>query len=146
MAARLPGPSPKTRLGFREHETDEQYASYQRDIEQFTRNHAVFLRFCQVLCTHLGNHLTCREGPCRRNGACTGIRDQDRFDIPSVLFPPCVPLDYEITETYRQEIVAEAKRLAARGNEGGPPENGGGAARKRKGHRPLPVARPAKTA
>jgi hypothetical protein len=32
-----------------------------------------------------------------------------------VLFPPCVPLDREIIETYRAEIVAELKRIVARG-------------------------------
>lgn len=99
----------------REHETDDQYASYQEDIEQFTCNHAVYLGLCQELCTLLGNHRTCAEGPCRRNGACAGIRDQDRFDIPLVLFPPCVPLDLEIMETYRMEIIAELKRIVARG-------------------------------
>lgn len=108
-------------------ETDEQYADYQRDIEQFTCNHSIYLGLCQMLCTHLGNHSACAEGPCRRNGACAGIRDQDRFDIPLVLFPPCVPLDLEIVETYRQEIIAEMKRIVARGEDG-------------------PVARPAKTA
>ena len=83
-----------------------------------------------------------------------------------MLFPPCVPLDPEIIETYRQEIIAEIKRLVAKENEGRPkaepvtagrrppgalaegqpPETGGGAARERKGHCSLPVARPAKTA
>jgi hypothetical protein len=113
-------PRLKLRLAPRgKHETDEQYASYQRDIEQFTCNHSLYLGLCQMLCAHLGNHLTCAEGPCRRNGACAGIRDQDRYDIPLVLFPPCVPLDLEIIETYRQEIIAEPKRIVARG-EGGP--------------------------
>ena len=94
-----------------ERETDEQYASYRRGIEQFTCNHARYLGLCRLLCTHLGNHLKCREGACRRNGACAGIRDQDRFGIPLVLFPPCVPLDLEIIETCRQEIIAEIKRV-----------------------------------
>ena len=84
-------------------------------FEQFTSTHAVYLGLCQELCTLLGNHLKCAEGPCRRNGACAGIRDQDRFGIPLVLFPPCVPLDREIIETYRAEIVAELKRIMARG-------------------------------
>jgi hypothetical protein len=131
-------------------QTDEQYEAYRRDIEQFTCTHSIYLGLCQELCTHLGNHHACAEGPCRRNGACAGIRDQDRFGIPFVLFPPCVPLDREIIETYREEIVAELKRVVARGEdalaEGQPPENGGGSARERKDPPPLPVARPAKTA
>jgi hypothetical protein len=96
-------------------QTEEQYAIYQRDIEQFTCNHAVYLGLCQELCTLLGNHQTCAEGPCRRTGVCSGIRDQDRYDIPHVLYPPCVPFDLEIMETYRQEIIAELKRIVARG-------------------------------
>lgn len=56
------------------------------------------------------------------------IRDQNRFGIPLVLFPPCVPLDLEIIETYREEVVAELKRVAAGSDSS------------------LPVARPAKTA
>ena len=95
-------------------ETDEQYASYRRDIEQFTCDHALDRGLCQLLCTHLGNHLKCQEGPCRRNGACAGVRDQDRFGIPLVLFPPCVPLDREIIETYRQEIIAELRRVGGK--------------------------------
>ena len=107
-------PRLKLRLAPRgKQETDEQYAAYRRDIEQFTCDHAIYLGLCQLLCTHLGNHLTCAEGPCRRNGACAGIRDQNRFDILLVLFPPCVPLDREITETYRMEIIAELKRIVA---------------------------------
>ena len=97
------------------HKTDEQYEIYRRGIEEFTSTHAIFLGLCQLLCTHLGNHLTCAEGPCRRNGACAGVRDQDRFVIPIVLFPPCVPLDLEIIETYRAEIIAELKRIVANG-------------------------------
>ncbi len=98
-------------------ETDEQYAAYRRDIEQFTCTHAAFLGVCQMLCTLLGNHYTCAEGPCRRNGACSAIRDQDRFDIPLVLFPPCVPLDSEIIETSRREIIAVLRRIVVGGND-----------------------------
>jgi hypothetical protein len=104
----------------RQDQTDEQYASYRRHIEEFTSTHAIYLGLCQLLCTHLGNHHACSEGPCRRNAACSAIRDQDRFHIPLVLFPPCVPLDHEIIETYRQELIAELKRIVARGNEGRP--------------------------
>jgi len=113
-------PRLKLRLAPRgKHETDEHYTSYQRHTEQFTCAHAIYLGLCQMLCTHLGNPVTCTEGPCRRNGVCAGIRDQDRFDIPLVLFPPCVSLDREIIETYRQELIAEIKRVVARGNEPG---------------------------
>ena len=37
--------------------------------------------------------------------------------MPLVLFSPCVPLDREIIETYRQEIIAELKRVVARGED-----------------------------
>ena len=111
-------PRLKLRLAPRgKRETDEQYEAYRRNIEEFTCSHAVYLGFCQELCTLLGSHHACAEGPCRRTGACAGIRDQDRFDIPLVLFPPCVPLDREIIETYRREIVAEIRRLVAKENE-----------------------------
>jgi hypothetical protein len=109
---------PRLRLGFARQgprQTDEQYAAYRRDIEQFTCTHSIYLGLCQQLCTFLGNHRTCAEGPCRRTGVCSGIRDQDRYNIPLVLFPPCVPLDLEIIWTYRDEIVAEIKRVVARG-------------------------------
>lgn len=153
-------PRLKLRLAPRgKNETDAQYEAYRRDIEQFTCTHAIYLGLCQELCTLLGNHLACPEGPCRRTGACAAVRDQDRFDIPLVLFPPCVPLDREIIEAYRQEIVAELRRVVARGGaERRPQETGGGAAQSqrpgemvgrkagRKGHRSVPVARPAKTA
>ena len=120
-------PRLKLRLAPRgKRETAEQYEAYRRGIEEFTCTHSIYLGLCQELCTHLGNHLTCTEGPCRRTGCCAGIRDQDRFAIPLVLFPPCVPLDREIIETYRQEIIAELGRVVARGE--------------------APVARPAKTA
>jgi hypothetical protein len=123
----------------RQDQTDEQYASYRRHIEEFTSIHAIYLGLCQLLCTHLGNHHACSEGPCRRNSACSAIRDQDRFHIPLVLFPPCVPLDHEIIETYRQELIAELKRIVARGNENHPPETGGGAARERNDPPPSPL-------
>jgi hypothetical protein len=99
------------------HETDEQYALHRRDFERFTCTHAIWLGLCQQLCTHLGNHRTCSEGACRRNGACAGIRDQNRYWLPLLVYPPCVPLDREIMETYRMEIVAEIKRVVARGSD-----------------------------
>ncbi len=96
------------------HQTDEQYASYRRTIEEYNCAHAIYLGLCHLLCTLLGNHAACAEGLCRRNGRCSAIRDQDRFGIPLVLFPPCVPLDREIIETYRKELVAELKWIVAR--------------------------------
>jgi hypothetical protein len=97
------------------HETDEQYALYRRDFERFTCTHAIWLDLCQQLCTHLGNHRTCAQGACRRNGACAGIRDQTRYWLPLLVYPPCVPLDREIMETYREEIKAELNRWEAEG-------------------------------
>ena len=148
-------------------ETDEQYESYRRDIEQFTCNHAIYLGLCQDALHPSRQPLACAEGPCRRNGLCAGIRDQDRFDIPLVLFPPCVPLDREIIGDLPP---GDHRRDQAGGGEGnevrpkaepatagrrppgalaeGQPRAKPAAARprERKGHRPLPVARPAKTA
>ena len=94
-------------------ETDEQYAIYRSGFERFTNTHAAWLGLCQQLCTHLGNHRACREGACRRTGACAGIRDQARYWLPLLVYPPCVPLDREIMETYREEIVAELSRCEA---------------------------------
>ncbi|MEW9838615.1 hypothetical protein ABUE29_25940, partial [Mesorhizobium sp. ZMM04-4] len=110
----------------RPHETDEQYAIYRRCFERFTCAHAVWLGLCQRICTGLGNHRACREGACRRNGVCAGVRDQTRYWLPLLVYPPCVPLDREIMETYREEIKAEVRRLVGRDQA------------------PLPVARPAK--
>jgi hypothetical protein len=111
----------------RPHQTDEQYAICRSGFERHTNTHAVWLGLCQLLCSKLGNHRTCREGVCRRNGACRGIRDQRRYSLPLLIYPPCVPLDREIMETLRMEIVAEVKRVMAEA----PTQ---------------PVARPAKTA
>ena len=91
----------------REYETDEQYKSYRRGIERFTRIYGVYHGLCQMLCTWLGNHETCNEGVCRRNGACCSRRDEDRFTLPILIYPPCVPIDLDIMETYRAEIIAE---------------------------------------
>jgi len=87
------------------HETEEQYAIYRSYFERFTNTHAVLLGLCQEFCSLLGNHRTCAEGVCRRNGACSGIRDQGRYWLPLLVYPPCVPLDREIMETYREEVL-----------------------------------------
>ena len=98
----------------RERETDEQYEIYRRDIERQTRAYGVFHGFCQDLCTWLGNHETCNEGACRRTGACCSRRDEDRFHLPILIYPPCVPIDLDIMETYRAEIIAELRRFRAK--------------------------------
>ena len=61
----------------------------------------------------MGNQLTCPEGICRRKGICFGMRDEERYSLAFLVFPPCVPLDLEIIETCRQEISTELKRVAA---------------------------------
>jgi hypothetical protein len=51
-------------------------------------------------------------------------RDGDRFTIPQVLFPPCIPLDAEIMETYRMEVVrvcSEERAARKAAGEDGPP-------------------------
>jgi hypothetical protein len=101
-------------------ETAAQYASYRADIERNTAAHIFGLYICQKLCTFLENFLTCPQGECRRRGICCGMRDEERYWLPILIYPPCVPLDLEITETYRQEIGATFKRLKA-GREAPPP-------------------------
>jgi hypothetical protein len=97
----------------RERETDEQYEAYRRGVERSTRIYGFYHGCCRQLCTWLGNHETCREGVCRRNGACRSRRDEDRFTLPILIYPPCVPIDIEIMEAYRAEIVAELRRFRA---------------------------------
>jgi len=117
----------------RRRETEEQYEGYRRGIERCTCLHAIYLGLCQLLSTHLGSHWTCAEGACRRNGCCVGIRDQDYYSLPLLVYPPCVPLDREITETCRMEIIAEMKRVVARGNEARPKAEPATAGRRRVG-------------
>lgn len=97
----------------REHETDAQYEDYRRGIERHTRVHGVYLGMCQMLCTWLGNFETCAEGPCRRNGECCVRRDEDTTEISFAIYPPCVPIDLDIIESYRAEINKELDILCA---------------------------------
>lgn len=96
-------------------ETDAQYEAYRREVEYHYRVRGQYLAVCRAFCTHLGNHLHCAERSCRRKGHCAGRRDEDRFDLDFAMFPPCIPLDLEIIETYRTAINAELERVAAEG-------------------------------
>jgi hypothetical protein len=95
----------KLRLCPRTDETDAQYAAYRRDIEHHTLVHSVYLGTMQQICTALGNHKGCARRACRRRGRCCGRRDEDRYAISFAIFPPCVPIDIEIIETYRMAVV-----------------------------------------
>ena len=97
----------------RPNQTDAQYAAYRAGVEDHTAAHIFGLYVCQKLCTFLENFLTCPQGECRRRGFCCGIRDEERYWLPMLIYPPCVPLDLEITETYRMEIGATFRRLKA---------------------------------
>lgn len=106
-------PQPPLRLPvFPRHpgQTDAQYEFDLRDDERFWRAHNFRHGLCQELCTLLGNHRTCKEGVCRRKKRCVARRDEDSFGIPEVIYPPCIPLDIEIMETYRMEVGAELRR------------------------------------
>ena len=87
-------------------DTDATYEAYRRGVERHAMQHALFLRICQQICTGIGNPRTCREGACRRTGECRARRDEDATWQPYMIYPPCVPLDLEIMETYRGEIAA----------------------------------------
>jgi len=88
----------------RANDTDAQYESYRRAFERHMRAYGVRFRLCQSLCTWLGNAASCGLGPCRRLGRCAGRRDEHRFALDFAVYPPCVPLDLEIMESYRAEI------------------------------------------
>ena len=85
-------------------ESDERYAHYRADLEHHFHVHAVVLKIVQRLATVSGSCASCREHVCRRRGACVGVRDTGRFDLPFAMYPPCVPLDLEIMETFRQAV------------------------------------------
>ncbi len=85
-------------------ESDERYAHYRADLEHHFHVHAVMLKIVQRLATVSGSCASCREHACRRRGACVGVRDTGRFDLPFAMYPPCVPLDLEIMETFRQAV------------------------------------------
>ena len=88
----------------RSDESDERYAHYRADLEHHFHVHAVVLKIVQRLATVSGSCASCREHVCRRRGACVGVRDTGRFDLPFAMYPPCVPLDLEIMETFRQAV------------------------------------------
>ncbi|MGN6307105.1 MAG: hypothetical protein ACTHNH_19975 [Mesorhizobium sp.] len=88
----------------RPEESDERYAHYRADLEHHHLVHAVMLKIVQRFATVCGLAATCREHACRRQGACVGVRDAGRFDLPFAMYPPCVPLDLEIMETFRQAV------------------------------------------
>jgi hypothetical protein len=85
-------------------ESDERYAHYRADLEHHHLVHAVVLKIVQRLATVSGSCASCREHACRRQGACVGVRDTGRFDLPFAMYPPCVPLDLEIMETFRRAV------------------------------------------
>jgi hypothetical protein len=94
-------------------DTDAQFEMYLRDMEDLHRRHGFYLGLCQDLCTYLGNHETCAEQVCRRNGRCSSRRDEDAFDLPLAMFPPCVPLDIDLISSYLTELQAEMRRIRA---------------------------------
>lgn len=94
-------------------ETEAQYACYRRDVEAHYLTHGVCLGLMQMLASHLGNFHRCAEATCRRAGACVARRDEDRYALFFAIFPPCVPLDLDIIESYRTEVREELARWAA---------------------------------
>ena len=111
-----PWPRFKVRLQPRRpQDTDAFYEDYRRGIESHARDHGVMLGFCQDLCTWLGNFETCSLGACRRRRECCSRRDEDTTDISLAIFPPCVPMDVDMIESYRMEISREISRLEAAG-------------------------------
>jgi hypothetical protein len=65
----------------------------------------------QALCTHWRNHETCKLKECVRKRRCSGRRDPYDWSFKfRPVVPPCVPLDYEVIEKYRNKIRAELKR------------------------------------
>ena len=59
-----------------------------------------------------GNFTTCLHGECRRTSECCSRRDEDAMSMDLAVFPPCVPFDLDIIETYRVEIQREMRILA----------------------------------
>lgn len=94
----------KLRLQPQRDETDAQYAAYRRDIEHHTMVHGIYLCLMHQLCTVIDNHKTCAVRACRRLGRCFGRRDEDKYKISFAVFPPCIPIDIDIIETYRVAI------------------------------------------
>jgi hypothetical protein len=74
----------------------------------------VTLYLFQSLCTHKKHHETCELKVCVRKRACSGRRDPYDWSFKfRPVVPPCVPLDLEVIEKYRKEILAGLKHHAA---------------------------------
>jgi hypothetical protein len=97
----------------RKGESEAQYAAYRRALERHFHAFGVYLKLMQLLCGALGNFRTCRQHQCRRKKACLARRDEDACTLDLAVFPPCVPIDLDIMESYRQEVRAELGRLCA---------------------------------
>jgi hypothetical protein len=106
----------------RKGESEAQYAAYRRSLERHFHALGVYLKLMQLLCGALGNFHTCGQRQCRREKACRARRDEDAFSIELAVFPPCVPFDLDIIESYRTEVRAEVTRLCAShgGRDSGP--------------------------
>jgi hypothetical protein len=107
----------KLRLQPQGDETDAQYAAYRRDIEHHTMVHAIYLCLMHQICTVIGNHETCAVRACRRRGRCSGRRDEDKIAISFAIFPPCIPIDIDIIETYRVAAHEALKWICETGSE-----------------------------
>lgn len=94
--------------------SEAQYAAYRRSLERHFHARGVYLKAVQLLCGALGNFRSCGQGACRREKACCARRDEDAFSIELAMFPPCVPIDLDIIESYREEVRAEIGRLCTR--------------------------------
>jgi hypothetical protein len=107
----------KLRLRPQRDETDPQYAAYRRDIEHNTMVHSIYLCLMHQLCTVIDNHKTCAVRGCRRLGRCFGRRDEDKYKISFAVFPPCIPIDIDIIETYRVAAQEALKWMCETGSE-----------------------------
>ncbi len=105
---------------------DAQYAAYRRDIENHTLVHSVYLGMMQQICTALGNHKGCARRACRRRGRRCGRRDEDRYAISFAIFPPCVPIDIDIMETYRMAVLEFLTEVVRQSPERKPDGGGNG--------------------
>jgi hypothetical protein len=94
-------------------ESEAQHAAYRRSLERHFHARGAYLKAMQLLCSALGNFRTCGQGQCRREKACRARRDEDAFSIELAMFPPCVPIDLDIIESYREAVRAEIGRLCA---------------------------------
>lgn len=97
----------------RKGQSEAQYAAYRRSLERHFHARGAYLKAVRLLCGALGNFRTCGQGQCRREKACRARRDEDAFSIELAMFPPCVPIDLDIIESYREAVRAEIGRLCA---------------------------------